>query len=191
MDRTVQVFALPTAPPSASGSGSANGAFGYVETLFGHQDKITDLDALRAETAVSSGGRDKSVRFFKIADETQLVFRGGVRSALREVIEGALDADADVDVVDRKGKGKQKFVEGSMECVAMIDENTFLSGGDSGYVLYVLEIYRLSNIEFPPCTVQFHFGQPEKRSLSSTTLWLMVCTFTNPKQRAKSRFHVG
>lgn len=75
------------------------------------------------------------MRFFKIADETQLVFRGGVRSALREVIEGALDADADVDVVDRKGKGKQKFVEGSMECVAMVDEQTFLSGGDSGYVL--------------------------------------------------------
>jgi ribosomal RNA-processing protein 9 len=78
------------------------------------------------------------VRFFKIADETQLVFRGGVKSALREVIEGALDADADADmdvdmnVVDRKGKGKQKFVEGSMECVAMIDEHTFLSGGDSG-----------------------------------------------------------
>jgi ribosomal RNA-processing protein 9 len=83
------------------------------------------------------------VRFFKIADETQLVFRGGVKSALREVIEGALDADADMDVVDRKGKGKQKFVEGSMECVAMIDEHTFLSGGDSGYVSYVLKINRL------------------------------------------------
>jgi ribosomal RNA-processing protein 9 len=77
------------------------------------------------------------VRFFKVADETQLVFRGGVRSALREVIDGALDADADADmgVADRKGKGKQKFIEGSMECVAMIDDHTFLSGGDSGYVL--------------------------------------------------------
>lgn len=75
------------------------------------------------------------MRFFKIADETQLVFRGGVKSALREVIEGAPDADADMDVMDRKGKGRQKFVEGSMECVAMIDEHTFLSGGDSGCVL--------------------------------------------------------
>lgn len=137
-DRTVQVFTLPASPPSAPGS--ADGAFGYVETLFGHQDKITGLDSLRAETAVSSGGRDKSVRFFKIADETQLVFRGGVKSALREVIEGVLDTDADMDVVDRKGKGKQNFVEGSMECVAMIDEHTFLSGGDSGYVFIMLNI---------------------------------------------------
>ena len=80
------------------------------------------------------------MRFFKIADETQLVFRGGVKSALREVIEGVLDADADMNMVDRKGKGKQKFVEGSMECVAMIDEHTFLSGGDSGYVFIVFRI---------------------------------------------------
>ena len=79
------------------------------------------------------------MRFFKIADESQLVFRGGVKSALREVVEGALDADADMDITDRKGKSKQKFVEGSMECVAMIDEHTFLSGGDSGYVLICLE----------------------------------------------------
>lgn len=70
-----------------------------------------------------------------------------MKSALREVIEGALDADAgmdmDMNVGDRKGKGKQKFVEGSMECVAMIDEHTFLSGGDSGYVLMCSKIYRL------------------------------------------------
>jgi len=111
-----------------------------VETLFGHQDKISAIDALRGETALSCGSRDKTVRYWKVAEETQVVFRGGAKSVLREVLEGALDADGgglvdmEVDGVTKneKGKGKQKFVEGSMECVAMLDESTFLSGGDSG-----------------------------------------------------------
>ena len=34
-----------------------------------------------------------------------------------------------------KGKSQENFVEGSIECVSMIDESTFVSGGDSGYVL--------------------------------------------------------
>jgi ribosomal RNA-processing protein 9 len=111
---------------------------GYVETLFGHQDCIGDLDALKRESAVSCGGRDKTVRFWKIPDETQLVFRGGTKSKLREVLEGGMEeADADDDNEDGK-EGKtleRRFVEGSIDCVAMIDESTFVSGGDSGFVL--------------------------------------------------------
>ena len=109
---------------------------GYVQTLFGHQDCILDLDASRAETAVSVGGRDKTVRFWKIVDETQLVFRGGGRSAVRELLEGG--GLADVDDEGRSNEKKEgpakKCVEGSLDCVAMIDESTFLSGGDSGCV---------------------------------------------------------
>jgi len=117
---------------------------GYVETLFGHQDHVLALDALRGETCVSVGGRDKTVRYWKIVDETQLVFRGGGRSRIREVLEGGLrDGDEGDEAEDDgaesgvKTKGKErekviKFVEGSMECVAMIDETTFISGGDSG-----------------------------------------------------------
>jgi ribosomal RNA-processing protein 9 len=108
---------------------------GYVETLFGHQDCILDLDALRAEAAVSVGGRDKTVRFWKIADETQLVFRGGGRSSVRELLEGGGLADVDEeDRDDRKkeGQSEKRCIEGSLECVVMIDESTFLSGGDSG-----------------------------------------------------------
>ena len=93
---------------------------------------------------ISVGGRDKTVRYWKIVDETQLVFRGGGRSRVREVLEGGLkgddegeDGDADGTETSKKTKGKEreekKFVEGSLECVAMIDETTFLSGGDSGY----------------------------------------------------------
>jgi ribosomal RNA-processing protein 9 len=120
---------------------------GYVETLFGHQDHVLALDALRGETCVSVGGRDKTVRYWKIVEEKQLVFRGGGRSRVREVLEGGLRGEEEGEDRDEDGaeplsssikaKGKErekvsKFVEGSMECVAMIDETTFVSGGDSG-----------------------------------------------------------
>lgn len=105
---------------------------GYVETLFGHQDFVTSIDSLRGETAVTCGGRDRTVRYWKIVDETQLVFRGGGRSKLRDLLEGGafegMDADGDDGL-----RGKEKtYVEGSMEVVCMVDETTFLSGGDSG-----------------------------------------------------------
>ncbi|KAF8170167.1 WD40-repeat-containing domain protein [Mycena galopus ATCC 62051] len=133
-DRTVKVYDLTP------------GVMGYVETLFGHQDHVLALDALRGETCVSVGGRDKTVRYWKIVEEKQLVFRGGGRSRVREVLEGGLRGEDEGDDVDEdaaepslsaKAKGKErekvtKFVEGSMECVAMIDEATFVSGGDSG-----------------------------------------------------------
>ncbi|KAF7362029.1 WD-REPEATS-REGION domain-containing protein [Mycena venus] len=133
-DRTLKVYDLTP------------GVMGYVETLFGHQDHVLALDALRGETCVSVGGRDKTVRYWKIVEEKQLVFRGGGRSRVREVLEGGLRGEDEGDAVDEEGaepsssvkaKGKErekvtKFVEGSMECVAMIDETTFVSGGDSG-----------------------------------------------------------
>jgi ribosomal RNA-processing protein 9 len=118
-DRTIKLFDL--------------GVMGYVETLFGHQDRVLALDALRGETAVSVGGRDKTVRFWKIADESQLVFRGGGRSAVRELLEGGALEGLDEGEERRADDGK-KFVEGSMECIAMVDETTFVSGGDSGFV---------------------------------------------------------
>lgn len=35
-----------------------------------------------------------------------------------------------------EGKGKaREFFEGSMDCVCMLDDSHFVSGGDSGYVL--------------------------------------------------------
>lgn len=114
---------------------------GYIETLFGHQASVLSMDSLLRETAVSVGGRDKTVRFWKVPEESQLVFRGGGKSGWEDVLEGGTleDDEMDVDGVakEKEKKGKKKkdqFVEGSMECVAMIDESTFISGGDSGYV---------------------------------------------------------
>ncbi|KAJ7644362.1 WD40-repeat-containing domain protein [Roridomyces roridus] len=127
-DRTLKVYDL------------SPGVMGYVETLFGHQDHVRAIDALRGESCVSVGGRDKTARYWKIVDETQLVFRGGGRSRVREVLEGGLRGeDEDIGDEDEEGGGKgkprektTKFIEGSMECVAMIDETNFVSGGDSG-----------------------------------------------------------
>ena len=132
-DRTVKVYDL------------SSSVMGYVETLFGHQDHVLGLDALRGENCVSVGCRDKTLRYWKIAEETQIVLRGGGRSRIREVLDGGLLGDDEGDDVNEeegmelggsKGKGKakgdNKFVEGSLECVAMVDETTFLSGGDSG-----------------------------------------------------------
>ncbi|KAG2767917.1 hypothetical protein JG687_00004000 [Phytophthora cactorum] len=48
---------------------------GYVETLFGHQSEVNGLDSLYKERVVSCG-RDRSVRVWKIPEETQLVFYG-------------------------------------------------------------------------------------------------------------------
>ena len=111
---------------------------GYVDTLFGHQDHVVSLDALRAETAVSSGARDRTVRFWKVVDENQLVFRGGGKSKLRDVLEGGLEGLDDSNENEHKsqktGGLEGQYEEGRIDCVAMIDESTFVSGGDSGYV---------------------------------------------------------
>ncbi|CCM05380.1 uncharacterized protein FIBRA_07596 [Fibroporia radiculosa] len=120
-DRTLKLFDLTS--------------MGYVETLFGHQAPVLSLDTLRNETAVSSGGRDKTVRYWKIPEETQLVFRGGGGSQWSDALDG-IEVDSDgaetsANAITRKRKGKAtdptsvKFVEGSIECVAMIDETTF------------------------------------------------------------------
>jgi ribosomal RNA-processing protein 9 len=114
---------------------------GYVETVFGHQDHVVGLDALRGDGCVSVGSRDRTLRYWKITDGKQVVYRGGGRSRMREVLEGGLKGDEEGDDADGRGldptskwvgEGEKKFVEGSLECVAMIDEATFLTGGDSG-----------------------------------------------------------
>lgn len=48
----------------------------YVETLFGHQNPITSVDAMYKERALTSGGCDRTLRVWKIVDESQLVYTG-------------------------------------------------------------------------------------------------------------------
>lgn len=131
-DRTIKLFDLST--------------LSYIETLFGHQDCIQDLSALRAELTVSAGGRDKTCRFWKVTEESQLVFRGGAASRVRNVLDGGNEDDGiEEDETGRRRrkdknavKGEVKYVEGSIDVVAMVDDSTFLSGGDSGCVICVI-----------------------------------------------------
>ncbi|KAG7451535.1 WD40 repeat-like protein [Guyanagaster necrorhizus] len=127
LDRSLKVFDL------------SPGVMGYVETLFGHQDHVVALDSLRGETCVSVGARDKTARYWKIVEETQLVFRGGGRSRVRDVLEGGL-ADQDDGEPEPKRDVTMKFVEGRLECIAMIDESMFVSGGDKGLLPVVRSI---------------------------------------------------
>jgi len=85
----------------------------YIETLFGHQDSVSDIAALARENCVSVGARDRTARYWKVVEETQLVFRGG----------GG----------DKKKHGSAlKALENSMDRVAMVDEEMFVTGGDNG-----------------------------------------------------------
>lgn len=62
-DRTINLYSLETTPMSC------------MQTLYGHQDKITGIDSCMQERAVSCGG-DRSVRQWKIESDSQLVFKG-------------------------------------------------------------------------------------------------------------------
>jgi ribosomal RNA-processing protein 9 len=117
-----------------------------IDTFFGHQDSITSVSSLKPTSAVTAGSRDRTCRWWRVEEEVQLVFRGGGKTfegatglAVEEKKERlgggwhegeAPDADV-VKKVDRKGKGRE-FVEGSLECVCMLDDQHFVSGGDSG-----------------------------------------------------------
>lgn len=96
----------------------------YVETLFGHQDTVVGIAALGQERCVTIGARDKTARLWKIVDETQLVFRGGGEGKKRK--KGLRDDD-DMDIDQAIS-----YAEGSIDSVAMVDEDHFLTGSDNG-----------------------------------------------------------
>jgi ribosomal RNA-processing protein 9 len=48
---------------------------GYIETLYGHTSEVTGIDMRTAERAVTCG-RDRSLRLWKIPEESQLVYNG-------------------------------------------------------------------------------------------------------------------
>jgi ribosomal RNA-processing protein 9 len=137
LDRTISIFSTST--------------LSHLESLYGHQDGAPSVSALRGENLVSAGSRDRTVRYWKVAEESQLVFRGGGASkGVWEDDDDVLDEQERKAVVEgregegrakrerrkrREGKQKERFREGSIDCVAMVDEQHFISGGDSGCVM--------------------------------------------------------
>jgi ribosomal RNA-processing protein 9 len=107
-DRTVKVWSLDE--------------LAYVETLFGHQDEILDIDALAQERCVSVGARDRTARYWKVPEESQLVFRGG----------GGEGGSSKKHKLPLNVDPASAAHEGSMDRVAMIDDEIFVTGSDNG-----------------------------------------------------------
>lgn len=91
-DRTIKIWSLE--------SGEAL----YIDTLYGHQDTVPSLATLGKEVCVSVGSRDRTARLWKVAEETQLVFRGPETSG------------------------------GSQEIISMIEGGAFVTGTDLGAI---------------------------------------------------------
>jgi ribosomal RNA-processing protein 9 len=81
----------------------------YVETLFGHQDHVTSLASMMTDQCVSVGARDRTARLWKVVDETQLVFRGD-------------------------SSKRAEYQNNSVDCVAVIPPNHFVTGSDAGEI---------------------------------------------------------
>lgn len=93
----------------------------YVETLFGHQDQVVDVAALAMERCVSVGARDRSARLWKVIEETQLVFRSGGSSEKKRPKKK-----------DDPNSAPKSYSEGSVDRVALVSEEIFVTGSDNG-----------------------------------------------------------
>ncbi|KAM3414512.1 hypothetical protein BST61_g9671 [Cercospora zeina] len=111
-DRTVKIWSLDELT--------------YVETLFGHQEEVADVSALAQEKCVTVGARDRTARLWKVVEESQLVFRGG--GAPKQSKQKAKDNDSGIDV----SEDHEMPHEGSMDRVACLDDDTFVTGSDNG-----------------------------------------------------------
>lgn len=87
-DRTIKIWSLE--------SGEAL----YIDTLYGHQDSVPSIATLGKEVCVTVGSRDRTARLWKVAEETQLVFRGPETSGGSQDIISMLEGGAFVTGTD-------------------------------------------------------------------------------------------
>lgn len=78
------------------------------------------------EHCLTSGSRDRSVRLWKIVEESQLIFRTGAGTT-------SSDFPQTQEKIDKRNKMAHAS-GGSVDAIAMIDEENFLSGSDSGSI---------------------------------------------------------
>lgn len=97
-DRSIKTYSL-----------AGEESLAYVETLFGHQDRVVAVSAMAVDQCVSVGARDRSARVWKVVDETQLKFLGDSSS-------------------------KEAYHTGSLDCVAALPPQHFVTGSDSGAI---------------------------------------------------------
>ena len=115
LDRSVKVFSLDE--------------MAYIETLFGHQDRILAMDAIgQKERCLTVGARDRTVRLWKVIEESQLIYRassGGGRK-MKSLPDGLVQMAS--EVVDSLAVDET----GSLDSVCFLDEETWVSGSDGG-----------------------------------------------------------
>ncbi|AET39479.1 ribosomal RNA-processing protein RRP9 Ecym_4433 [Eremothecium cymbalariae DBVPG len=102
--------------------------FAQLEVLYGHQDIVADISALNMERCVTVGSRDRTAMLWKIADETRLTFRGGENT--EKLLRKWEKAHADEEGLEPP----MFYGEGSIDCVAMIDDSHFVTGSDNGNI---------------------------------------------------------
>ncbi|EXJ65353.1 hypothetical protein A1O7_01694 [Cladophialophora yegresii CBS 114405] len=88
---------------------SGEDSLAYVETLFGHQDHIVDVSAVSVDQCVTVGARDRKAMWWKVVDESLTRFLG--------------DSSA-----------KDEYQTGSLDCVAALPPQNFVTGSDSGAI---------------------------------------------------------
>ncbi|KAI6914974.1 WD40 repeat-like protein, partial [Hortaea werneckii] len=115
-DRTVKIWSLDE--------------LAYIETLFGHQDEVVDVSALNEEKCLTVGARDRTARLWKVVEESQLVFRGG--GAPSQPKRGPKDSSLSTTDHDPQPIPTSSHHEGSMDRIASIDDDTFLTASDNG-----------------------------------------------------------
>lgn len=131
----------------------------YVETLFGHQDEVVDVGCLAQEICITVGARDRTARLWKVVEETQLVFRGG-------------GAPRRVNPYDNRPVSH----EGSLDRVACIDDELFVTGSDNGSIA-LWNIHKKKPVHVYPLT----HGLDEPQSLED----ISPEEFPEEKERGK------
>ncbi|EXJ96057.1 hypothetical protein A1O1_01183 [Capronia coronata CBS 617.96] len=111
----------------------------YVETLFGHQDHVVDVSAIAADQCVTVGARDRKALWWKVVDESLTKFLGD-------------------------SSKHDTYQTGSLDCVAALPPNHFVTGSDSG-AISLWSVHRKK----PLFTIQTAHGVDEPPPLEEVT----------------------
>lgn len=129
----------------------------YVETLFGHQDQIVDVAAMGVDQCVTVGARDRKALWWKVVDESLTKFLGD-------------------------SSKHDTYQTGSLDCVAALPPNHFVTGSDSG-AISLWSVHRKK----PLFTIQTAHGVEEPPPLEEVTSEIDPTVIERLKQADKRR----
>jgi ribosomal RNA-processing protein 9 len=114
------------------------------------------------ERCITAGNRDRTVRLWKIVEESQLIFRGGgsesASDVTTDIVSGLLLPSEVEDAKRQSKKAGGSSYGGSIDVVAFIDEDTFVSGTDSGFVTHFINFKSFVLTNFHNSSVPSHYG---------------------------------